>query len=122
MTADSQNKQFFDAANNSAFPRPYSTDTARGTLEYAEAGLTARQYAAIKLRVPDSGDEWLDAMIRTSLRDYFAIHALESIIIHASNNAMVSIPCLSSGGLIDRSDFTKIAYQYADAMLAERAK
>jgi hypothetical protein len=29
-----------------------------------EEGMTLRQYAAIKLRVPDSGIDWLDDMIR----------------------------------------------------------
>ncbi len=28
-----------------------------------EPGMTLRQYAAIKLRVPDSGTDWLDEMI-----------------------------------------------------------
>jgi hypothetical protein len=31
-------------------------------------GMTLRQYAAIKLKVPDSGTDWLDDMIRESLR------------------------------------------------------
>lgn len=31
-------------------------------------GLTAREYAAIHLRVPESGTQWLDAMIATSRR------------------------------------------------------
>lgn len=30
----------------------------------AEEGMTLRQYAAINLRVPDSGIDWLDGMIR----------------------------------------------------------
>ena len=34
----------------------------------AETGMTLRQYAAIKLKVPDSGTDWLDDMIRESLR------------------------------------------------------
>jgi hypothetical protein len=29
-----------------------------------EEGMTLRQYAAIKLKVPDSGTDWLDDMIR----------------------------------------------------------
>jgi hypothetical protein len=36
-------------------------------------GMTLRQYAAIKLKVPDSGLDWLDAMIVQSLRDDFAM-------------------------------------------------
>ena len=35
-----------------------------------------RQYAAIKLRVPQSGLEWLDDMIRESQRNEFAAQAL----------------------------------------------
>ena len=40
-------------------------------------GMTLRQYAAIKLRVPESGTDWLDDMIRKSNRDYFAAAALK---------------------------------------------
>ena len=32
----------------------------------AVGGMTLRQYAAIKLKVPDSGTDWLDDMIRKS--------------------------------------------------------
>ena len=39
---------------------------------HPEFGMTLRQYAAIKLRVPNSGSDWLDEMIRTSLRDELA--------------------------------------------------
>jgi len=31
-----------------------------------DKGMTLRQYAAIKLKVPDSGTDWLDDMIRKS--------------------------------------------------------
>ncbi|MDJ0950941.1 MAG: hypothetical protein QNJ94_18675 [Alphaproteobacteria bacterium] len=33
-----------------------------------DPGFTAREYAAIQLRVPNSGTEWLDAMIRKALK------------------------------------------------------
>jgi hypothetical protein len=42
----------------SAFP--FSTGS------YTEFGMTLREYAAIKLKVPDSGTDWLDDMIRKS--------------------------------------------------------
>lgn len=45
-------------------------------------GMTLRQYAAIKLRVPNSGTDWLDEMIRTSLRDEFAAKAMQGICAH----------------------------------------
>lgn len=37
------------------------------------AGLTKREYAAIHLRVPDSGDEVIDAMIRKAQRRDVAV-------------------------------------------------
>jgi len=42
-----------------AFPNPHRTDM---------TGMTLRQYAAIKLKVPNSGTDWLDEMIRQSLQ------------------------------------------------------
>ncbi len=41
-------------------------------------GMTLRQYAAIKLRVPNSGTDWLDEMIRTSLRDDLAAKTVQA--------------------------------------------
>lgn len=38
------------------------------TMYQSASNLTMRQYAAIELRVPDSGEEWLDEMIRVSNR------------------------------------------------------
>ena len=43
-------------------------------------GMSLRQYAAITLKVPDSGEEWLDDMIRQSLRDEMAGKATLSMI------------------------------------------
>ena len=34
--------------------------------DVVNVGMTLRQYAAIKLKVPDSGTDWLDDMIRKS--------------------------------------------------------
>jgi len=47
--------------------------------EYCE-GMTLRQYAAIHLRVPDSGLDWLDEMIRKSQRFELAKAAVEGIL------------------------------------------
>lgn len=43
------------------------------------SGMTLRQYAAIKLRVPNSGTDWLDDMIRASLRDEAAAKAMQGM-------------------------------------------
>lgn len=47
-------------------------------------GLTEREYAAIKLRVPDSGTDWLDAMIEKSLLNEFAEKALNGMLAHST--------------------------------------
>jgi hypothetical protein len=74
-----------------AFP---CLDDSGSGLHMRESGMSLRQYAAIKLKVPDSGIDWLDAMILKSLRDDFAL-------------ANVSLD-------------THYAYAVADAMLAAR--
>lgn len=54
-----------------------------GTEHLAEpvtAGMTLLQYAAIKLRVPESGDDWLDSMILESLRNELAAKAMEGML------------------------------------------
>ena len=52
-----------------AFPRHYSPHTRYQPGEVD--GMTLRQYAAVILRVPDSGTPWLDKMILKSRRDDF---------------------------------------------------
>ena len=71
-------------------------------------GMTLRQYAAIKLRVPNSGTDWLDEMIRESLRDDLAAKAMQGICAHHD-----------TWGLPDAGITTK-AYAMADAMLKAR--
>lgn len=72
-------------------------------------GMTLRQYAAIKLRVPNSGADWLDEMIRTSLRDDLAAKAMQGICAHHD-----------TWGL--RAVIATKAYVIADAMLAARGE
>jgi len=57
-----------------------------------------------------------------SLRDYFAAAALQGLLAGVDNNAPARMDRYSNGAPIDRSPFATTAYQYADAMLAERAK
>ena len=83
-----------------AFPRPQGGD----------AGMTLRQYAAIKLRVPNSGTDWLDEMIRQSLRDELAGKAMQGLL-------KVNRPT-DIGGL--RQEWADEAYLLADATLKAR--
>lgn len=97
-----------------AFPMPSGPEPRVDSATHYNEGMTLRQYAAIKLRVPDSGTDWLDDMIRKSNRDYFAARAMQGIISDAS------LPASSKkdGELVSRS-----AYEFADAMFkAKEAK
>ncbi len=79
-------------------------------LSPANQGMTLRQYAAIKLRVPDSGTDWLDAMIERSVMDDFAEKAMA---------AMITSPDKAFSD--DSGSVCAIkAYQYADRMMKAR--
>lgn len=71
----------------------------------AYEGMTLRQYAAIKLKVPESGNDWLDEMIEKSLRDDFAAKAMQVVILHPQGH----------GGVWNMA--AKCAYEIADEML-----
>lgn len=49
-----------------AFPSTETIDKNGDRSSWFDPGLNKREYAAIHLRVPDSGVDWLDAMIRES--------------------------------------------------------
>lgn len=83
-----------------------------GGLDLGDPGMTLRQYAAIKLRVPNSGTDWLDEMIRTSLRDDLAAKAMQGM---AGSHAY----CERGW---DQKDLVGQAYELADAMLASRGE
>jgi len=91
--------------NEQAFPNPHRTDM---------TGMTLRQYAAIKLKVPNSGTDWLDDMIRQSLKDDFAAKALTTMFYPAIMESIqtdVDLNC---------DKVAEFAYVMADAMLKAR--
>ena len=47
----------------------------------AEIGMTMRQYAAIHLRVPNSGADWLDDMITEARKMDAAERAMQGLIV-----------------------------------------
>ncbi len=85
----------------SAFPSPPSQHS-NGFYSTGE-GMTLRQYAAIRLRVPESGTDWLDDMIRKSNRNHFAAHAINEV-----------------GWYNNINQSAIMAYEIADAMLKAR--
>lgn len=86
----------------------YETDDPRNQI--LGGGLTARQHAAIALCVPDSGCDWLDAMIERRRRDEF-IRAV-----------MVSIDNVCDWPQVPNAIAAEAAVQLADAMLAASKK
>lgn len=82
-------------------------------------GLTPRQYAAIELRVTDSGLRWLDAMIEKSRRMDYAGQAMQSLIASPSLAGFDydGDPAYSSRLKFNVEKLAKSAHQIADAML-----
>ena len=91
-----------------AFPELDFVAGPAGVGSFSHKGMTLRQYAAIKLKVPDSGTDWLDAMIGKSLRDAFAAKAMQVVILHPQG----------PGWPWDVA--AKDAYEMADEMLKAR--
>jgi len=54
--------------DDAAMPTHQVWDNEKPEIGWISGGLTARHYAAIALKVPDSGEPWLDEMIRKSRR------------------------------------------------------
>ncbi|ATF87549.1 hypothetical protein [Burkholderia gladioli] len=89
-----------------AFPHP-------DYLHTGDAGMSMRAYAAIKLRVPDSGIDWLDDMIRTSMQDEFAAKAMQQIIPLCVRDSRAE-------GFTYEEHVAENAFAFADAMLKAR--
>jgi len=82
-------------------------------------GMTLRQYAAIKLKVPDSGLDWLDAMIVQSRRDELAGMAMQGDWAAQGDNNGVGlfVPSATNDLLASSARFY---YRMADAMIEAR--
>ena len=71
-------------------------------------GFTKREYAAIQLRVPDSGEEWLDDMIRRVNRREIANRVMQGVLVDPQNSL---IPLV-----------IKDCYEFADEMLKQEVE
>ena len=90
-----------------------------------ERGMSLRQYAAITLRVPESGLPWLDQMIERARRDDLAAlttHAefLSDSLPGPACDAMVR--SAAKAGIEPEQQIARNAYVMADAVLEESAK
>ncbi|MDR1220359.1 MAG: hypothetical protein LBK73_12230 [Treponema sp.] len=103
--------------NMQAFP---VFDSARTGTDYvcSDPGMTIREYAAIKLKVPRSGDDAeLDALIRESRRADFAGQAIIGI-----SHAYFSTEFNNGMAKADISEIAHCAYLVADRMIEELEK
>ena len=87
-----------------AFPGLHPSKDCR----YQDVGMTLRQYAAIKLCVPDSGVPWLDEMIVQSNRERLAAAALQGLMAEYDPEDELE------------QHIAKWSYKAADAMLKAR--
>ena len=101
-----------------AFPVPGLSNLPNGDWIHPEFGMTLRQYAAIKLRVPNSGTDWLDEMIRTSLRDEMAAKAMSSLVSGGAPRTVEK----DERDLNFSQWVAKNAHEFADAMCAARGE
>jgi hypothetical protein len=77
-------------------------------------GMSLRQYAAIHLCVPDSGEPWLDDMIRQAQRDRLSGQALAGLV--AGGNHLQGGP----ESVNSTENAVQVAYRAAVAMLSAR--
>ena len=98
---------------------PFVEMNAEGQPTAIETGMTLRQYAAIKLRVPNSGTDWLDEMIRESMRDDLAAKAMMAFEIRGDNGGRDPSGFLGDDAL-GSEETALVSYWMADAMLKAR--
>lgn len=81
-------------------------------IDRSYAGMSMRQYAAIKLKMPNSGTEWLDDMILASLRNDFAAKCAAALISSGEWSEIAKTTDLDPPEAIATN-----AFDAADAML-----
>lgn len=99
----------------------FNDDGILTAIQYKQ-GLSKRQYAAIHLRVPDSGTDWLDKMIRKAQRRESACQIASAIVSNAPllESGIVNLPESKS---VDMFQFVaRTACHYAEAISTESDK
>ena len=89
---------------------PHEFEYGDGSKEF-DRGMTLREYAAIHLRVPNSGNPELDDMIRDAVLRELAARAMQSVIVTSDPTSPEDVAVTA-----------KVAHIVADAMLKEREK
>lgn len=102
-----------DPCDVPAFPTALNASDPRQAGVLHLAGMSLREYAAIHLRVPNSGTDWLNEMIRQSRRDWFAGQALDSLIQLAHRDT------INDTMPVRKSTIARWAREIADCLIAE---
>lgn len=93
-----------------AFPLPDDSN-------FRYPGMNLRQYAAIHLCVPNSGEEWLDNLIREAQRNELAVKAMQGWF--ENSDYTMSMRADMPFDQFQRK-MCESFYAWADAMLAAR--
>jgi hypothetical protein len=107
--------------NKSAFPVRNRWDSGNESFDLEDSGMTLKEYAAIHLKVPRSGNEEIDGMIRESVRRDFAEKALMKLVFPIGSIS-VSLFGASARESDERELRVNQCFRFANAMLAEWEK
>ncbi len=99
--------------SNPAFPTRHQNG-------FLKEGMSLRDYACIRLGIPETGKDWLDKIIRKSLRDRFAGQVIEGLCTGCAGYLGSEFSAYAKGSC--NAALAKRAVALADAMLAEREK
>lgn len=81
-------------------------------------GMTLREYASIKLRVPESGTPWLDEMIRQAVRRDVATEVLSGMLANCGGPVQADPSCGTNYCNGTKETTVEWAVDIADALLA----
>lgn len=79
--------------NEAAFARLFSREEGLEVYDLAQDGLTKKEYAAIHLKVPMSGNPELDDMIREAQRNELAARAMQALCVSIEDNEKLCGVC-----------------------------
>ena len=106
--------------NNSDFLGSMATHPIGDSESVFDYNLAARRRAALTLRVPDSGDECIDAMIRQANRRDAAVAAMQGLLAGDDGGCYYKsdgAPCIGVKEVQDA--IAQLSVGYADALIAK---
>ena len=127
----SNEKHIDDSGPWHSRPMQWRMENAMEMYDYGAPGVSIRVRAAIELRQPDSGIDWLDEMILRAKRDELAGQAMAATIANPYiAEAMSEVKAVATGGASAREfedqvefpSYARASHNIAYAMIAEKQK